>query len=59
MYNVLWQQAITDDPDWILINSFNQWHAGTEIEPSVEMGDKYLRLTHQYAAQFKNRTTTP
>jgi glycoprotein endo-alpha-1,2-mannosidase len=59
LYDALWQQAIADDPDWILVNSFNQWHAGTEIEPSVEMGDQYLRLTRQYAAQFKNRVATP
>ena len=58
LYDALWQQAIADDPDWILVNSFNQWHAGTEIEPSVEMGDKYLRLTRQYAAQFKRQAGT-
>ena len=53
LYSALWRQAIADNPDWILINSFNQWHAGTEIEPSAELGDTYLNLTHQYAAQFK------
>ena len=58
LYDALWQQAIADDPDWILVNSFNQWHAGTEIEPSVELGDKYLRLTRRYAAQFKRQAGT-
>jgi glycoprotein endo-alpha-1,2-mannosidase len=53
LYSQLWQQAIEDSPDWILINSFNQWHAGTEIEPSVELGDQYMKLTHDYTAQFK------
>lgn len=54
LYRALWEQAIKDKPDWVLVNSFNQWHAGTEIEPSVEMGDKYLALTAELAARFKN-----
>lgn len=57
LYRALWEQAIADGPDWILINSFNEWHNGTEIEPSVEMGDKYLTLTRQEADRF--RGTTP
>ena len=40
-------------PDWILIDSFNQWETGSEIEPSVEFGDLYLKLTAEYAARFK------
>ncbi len=55
LYSALWQQAIAAEPDWILINSFNQWHTGTEIEPSVEMGDTYLKLTRQFATQFKKQ----
>ena len=42
-----------DNPDWVLINSFNQWHSGTEIEPSAELGDQYLTLTREAAVRFK------
>ncbi len=33
----------------------NQWHNGTEIEPSVEMGDVYLKLTAEQSALFKGK----
>jgi len=36
--------AIKADPDWVLITSWNEWHEGSEIEPSWEDGDAYLKL---------------
>jgi len=52
-YRVLWEEAIRADPDWILITSWNEWHEGSEIEPSWEHGRKYVGVTAQYARQFK------
>ena len=43
-YRVLWEEAITADPDWVPITSWNEWHEGSEIEPSWEDGDAYLKL---------------
>ena len=51
-YRVLWEEAIKADPDWVLITSWNEWHEGSEIEPSWEDGDKYIRITGEYAQQF-------
>ncbi|MFN3650591.1 MAG: hypothetical protein ACK47B_13525 [Armatimonadota bacterium] len=48
-----WEAALALRPDWVLVRSFNQWHDGTEIEPSVEHGDLYLKLTSEYAARFR------
>jgi hypothetical protein len=53
-YRVLWQEAIHADPDWVLITSWNEWHEGSEIEPSWEHDDKYLRITGEYAAPFRD-----
>ena len=53
LYRALWSQAIADGPDWVLLSSFNQWHNGTEIEPSIEMGERYLTLTQEFASRFK------
>ena len=51
-YRVLWEEAMRAQPDWVLITSFNEWHEGSEIEPSWEDGDKYLKLTKEYAPRF-------
>ena len=52
VYRVLWQEAIQAKPDWVLITSWNEWHEGSEIEPSLEHGDKYLSLTKEYGRRF-------
>ena len=52
-YRALWEEAIAADPDWVVITSWNEWHEGSEIEPSREDGDQYMRLTGEYAARFK------
>jgi len=42
LYKSLWTQAEQSNPDWMLITSFNEWHEGSEIEPSIEHGKLYL-----------------
>lgn len=53
LYRVQWEEAIRANPDWMLITSFNEWHEGSEIEPSREYKERYLDLTAEYAARFK------
>ncbi len=52
-YRAQWQAAIDADPHWVLVTSWNEWHEGSDIEPSVEYGDEYLKLTAKFAARFK------
>lgn len=52
-YRILWEEAIAANPDWILITSWNEWHEGSEIEPSVENGDRELKTTAEFAPKFK------
>ncbi|HEX8203410.1 MAG TPA: glycoside hydrolase family 99-like domain-containing protein [Isosphaeraceae bacterium] len=40
---------------FLLVTSFNEWHEGTELEPSTEYGDLYLRLTRELAAALRNK----
>jgi glycoprotein endo-alpha-1,2-mannosidase len=52
-YHRYWAIARASKPHWILITSFNEWHEGSEIEPSVEFGELYLELTAQEAALWR------
>lgn len=45
--------AINSDADILLITSFNEWWEGTNIEPSKEFGNLYLKITRKYARIFK------
>ena len=39
------EAALSVDPAWVLVSSWNEWHEGSEIEPSVEHGRRYLDAT--------------
>lgn len=58
LYRTLWKAAIDAAPDWVLITSWNEWHEGSEIEPSVEDGQQYLKLTSEFAQAFKQHRRT-
>ncbi|MCU0916705.1 MAG: glycoside hydrolase family 99-like domain-containing protein [Planctomycetes bacterium] len=58
LYRVEWEQAIAADPHWVLITSFNEWHEGSEVEPSLEFGDKYLQATGEFAGRFQSTRRT-
>ena len=57
-YAQTWQAAITSNPDWVIITSFNEWPEGTYIEPSQAYGDRYLGLTAEWAGRFKSGEAT-
>jgi len=39
--------------DWVVIETWNDWNEGTEIEPSIEDGYQYLILTINNINAFK------
>ncbi|NOU16226.1 MAG: T9SS type A sorting domain-containing protein [Bacteroidales bacterium] len=39
---------------WVIIETWNDWNEGTEIEPSNEFGYKYLKSTIKSINDFKN-----
>ncbi len=52
-YRDAWEIIMLTDPEWVLVTSWNEWHEGSEIEPSLEFGDKYLNLTSRYYRLFE------
>ncbi len=51
-YQRSWTSALSSQPDWVTITSFNEWFEGAMIEPSITYGNQYLMLTQQYAKQL-------
>jgi len=52
-YRASFEAAIGSDPDWIFINTWNEWPEHTYIEPSVNYGATYLDITKEYADNWK------
>ncbi|HWB98744.1 MAG TPA: glycoside hydrolase family 99-like domain-containing protein [Bryobacteraceae bacterium] len=60
-YKVMWEEAIAANPDWVIVTSWNEWHEGSEIEPSAELGNQDLETTRRFTRKFlslKPRSTT-
>lgn len=51
-FDALWRAAMASNVDWVLISSFNEWHEGSEIEPSREYGDTFLRRNKLWSNAF-------
>lgn len=54
-YEEAWRAALAVDAPWVLVTSWNEWHEGTEIEPSLEHGQAYLDATRRWAERFRAR----
>lgn len=54
-FDALWRAAIKTDPDWVLVTSFNEWHEGSEVEPSREYGDLFLHRNRRWSGLFLRR----
>ena len=53
IYEATFQAALDSQPDWLIVSSFNEWVEGSYIEPSVQYGDKYLHMTKELVARFR------
>lgn len=53
-YEFSWDVGMKSTADWILICTFNEWHEGTDIEPSLEYGAFYMNETKKYTEMFED-----
>ena len=49
-----WQRVYDVDPDVVLVYGYNEYFEQTQIEPTVEQGDRYLLLNQLLARRFKD-----
>jgi hypothetical protein len=53
-YGRVLQGALASNAQWaVVVSTWNEWLEDTQIEPSVEYGDLYLRMTRDFADTFK------
>lgn len=52
-YALTWRAALATEPTWVLVSTWNEWHEGSEIEPSLEYGDRYLQATRAWAERHR------
>ena len=45
--------ALTSGADGLLVTSWNEWHEGTEIEPSAELGGEALATLKEALAAWR------
>lgn len=52
-YTDTWNAALTGQPDWVLVTSWNEWWEDTQIEPGLLTGGQALAQTGQQAGAWQ------
>ena len=53
LYDTFWSIALENDPDMVLIFSWNEYFESAAIEPTKEFQDTFLESTKDWAETFK------
>lgn len=53
VYEASFEAALTSQPDWLIVSSFNEWVEGSYIEPGVQYGEQYLQMTGEFVRSFQ------
>ena len=63
VYEWAWQQLVGEPHELVVVESWNQFHDGTAIAPSLEHGRLYVRLTRDWTDRLRagrsNRKVAP
>jgi hypothetical protein len=53
-YDLTWSAALTSEPEWMLVTSWNEWFEATHITPSKKFGSRALNQTAAWSDAFHN-----
>jgi glycosyl hydrolase family 99 len=54
-YDREWEAALSAEPDWVLVTSWNEFWENTQIEPSQRYGRAYQSRTARWREIFRSR----
>ena len=58
-YARMWEDALAQRPDVVLVATWNEFYEGTGIEPTREYGSYYLDRTREWSARLKAQAAPP
>lgn len=60
IYQAMWKYNLAaKSVEWVYLPTWNDWTEGSQIEPSMEDGGLFLKLTAAAAGRFKGREFNP
>ena len=58
-YEEQWLKFLRRPSQFVMVETWNEFHEGTDVAESKEYGRQYIELTHKYAALFKRGWQPP
>lgn len=58
-YEEQWVKLLRRPPTFVMVETWNEWHEGTDVAESKEYGRQYIDLTRKYSALFKQGWRPP
>ena len=52
-YEEQWLKLLRRPPNFVMVETWNEWHEGTDVAESKEYERKYIELTRKYSDLFK------
>jgi hypothetical protein len=58
-YEEQWLKFLRRPANFVMVETWNEWHEGTDVAESKEYGRRYIELTRKYADLFKQGWRPP
>lgn len=58
-YEEQWLKLLRRPANFVMVETWNEWHEGTDVAESKEYGRRYIELTRKYAGLFKQGWRPP